>query len=183
MQVSLLEIFLTFLKVGGMIFGGGLVIIPLLEKDVVQKKGWITSEELIEYYAISQVIPGINIPDVCMFIGYKLRGKSGATVAGLGIVFIPFMLMVLVSYFLSTVAHLGIIKSILWGISVGTIVVIYTVIQSILKRSIVDKFTFWFFMLILSLSFINLSPVWIVIIALSLGVIKGLLVKPEEENN
>lgn len=162
-----------------MIFGGGVVIIPLLEAEAVQKKGWLTSEELVEYYAISQVIPGINIPDVAMFIGYKLRGKTGATVAGLGIIFVPFILIVSVAAFLNIISGLGIVQGALWGIGIGTVVVIITTVKSIWAHSIVDKFTLFFFIFILGLSMANISPVWIVVFALSLGVLKGIMDKKE----
>lgn len=181
MRASLLEIFLTFLKIGGMIFGGGVVIIPLLEAEAVKKKGWLTYEELVEFYAISQVIPGINIPNVVMFIGYKLRGKIGAFVSGLAIISIPFILIVSIAAFLSVISKFDITKSALWGVGIGTIVIIFITVKSIWKHSIIDKFTFLLFLFILGLSFTNLSPVWIVCLALFLGVIKGLILKDEKE--
>lgn len=181
MKVSLLEIFWTFLKIGCLIFGGGVVIIPLLEAEAVKKKGWLTSDELVEFYAISQVIPGINIPDVAMFVGYKLRGKIGATVAGFGVIFVPFILIVSVAAFLNIISGLGIVKSALWGIEIGTIIVIITTVKSIWAHSIVDKFTLFLFIFILGISLANISPVWIVVFALSLGIIKGFLVKRKAE--
>lgn len=182
MQVRLIDIFLLFLKLGGMIFGGGIVILPLLEEEAVKKRGWITSEELVEFYAISQLIPGINIPDVSMFIGYKLRGKSGAIAAGLGVIIIPILLILILSFFLNTLAHLSIIKSALWGISIGTIVILSSAAKTMWKASIIDKFTpclftFIFFAIILNL----LSPVIVIFISLILGVIKGFLIKDYEE--
>lgn len=182
MKVSLFEIFWTFLKVGCMVFGGGVVIIPLLEAEAVKKKGWLTYEELVEIYAISQVIPGINIPNVVMFIGHKLRGKIGAFVAGLGIIFVPFFLIVSLAAFLNVISKFGIVKGALWGIGIGTIVIIFITVQSIWKHSIIDKFTFSFFLLILVISLTNLSPVWIVFLALFTGSIKGFLAKEAREN-
>lgn len=182
MKIKLIDIFWLFLKVGSMIFGGGIVIIPLLEEEAVKKRGWITSEELIEYYAISQLIPGINIPDVSMFIGYKLRGKSGALVAGLGVVFIPFLLIVAFSAFLNIIANFSLVKSAIWGVSIGTIVILLSAVKTIWKNSIPDKFTFFLFVLIFILTaFTNLSPVWFIVIALLLGSIKGSFTKKEVE--
>ena len=182
MKVRLIDIFWLFLKVGGMIFGGGIVIIPLLEAEAVKKRGWITSEELIEFYAISQLIPGINIPDVSMFIGYKLRGKSGALVAGIGIVLIPFILILIFSTFLNTVTNFSLIKSAIWGVSIGTIVILLSAVKTIWKNSIPDKFTLFLFLFIFILTaFTNLSPVWFVFVALLLGIIKGYITKEEIE--
>lgn len=157
--------------------GGGVIVLPLLEAEAVKKRGWVSSEELIEFFAISQVIPGLNIPDVCMFVGYKLRGKSGAVVAGLGIILIPFIVIVSLAFVLSSISHFSIVKYTLWGIGIGTIVILSSAIRSIWASSIVDKFTLFFFILILGISFTSLSPVWIVCIALGVGVAKGFLAK------
>jgi len=181
MKVSLLEIFLTFLKIGGMIFGGGVVIVPLLEAEAVKKRGWVTYDELVEFYAISQVIPGINIPNVVMFIGHKLRGKPGALVSGLAVITVPFVLIVSLAAFLNVISHFSLVKGALWGVGVGTVVIIFITAKSIWKNSIVDKFTFFFFLLILGICLTNLSQVWIVFLALFLGVIKGFFLKEQSE--
>lgn len=181
MKVRLIDIFLLFLKVGCLIFGGGTVIIPLLESEVVKQRGWITSEELVEFYAVSQVIPGINIPDVSMFIGYKLRGKSGAIVAGIGIILVPFILIISLATFLNTIIQNGFVQSAFWGVEVGTIMIIINAVRTIWDKSIIDKFSFFFFAIVLFvIIFTNLSPVWIVFVALLLGIVKGNLMKKDE---
>lgn len=181
MKVKLTDIFLLFLKAGSMIFGGGVVIIPLLEAEAVKKRNWITSEELIEYYAISQLIPGLNIPDVSMFIGYKLRGKSGAIAAGLGIVTVPFILILIFSAFISMISNFSFVKAAIWGVSIGTIVILLSAVKTIWKNSIPDKFTLLLFIVVFILTaFSNLSPVWFVFVSLALGIIKGYISKEEE---
>lgn len=178
MRVKLKDIFFLFLKVSCMIFGGGIVILPLLEQEAVKKRGWVTKEELVEYYAVSQVIPGINIPDVAMFIGYKLRGKSGAVAACLGLVIFPFIIMLSLALFLNAIIHNGFVKSAFWGLELGTIIILINAVRMIWKNSIVDRFTFLFFILILLVSvFTDLSPFWIVLTAVIFGIIKGFLTK------
>lgn len=178
MKVKLIDIFLLFLKAGSMIFGGGVVIIPLLEAEAVKKRNWITSEELIEYYAISQLIPGLNIPDVSMFIGYKLRGKYGLIAAGLGVVFVPFILILIFSMFISLISNFPFVKAAIWGVSIGTIVILVSAVKTIWKSSIPDKFTLLLFITVFILTaFSNLSPVWFVFVALALGIIKGYISK------
>lgn len=182
MKIKLFDIFLLFFKVGYKIFGGGVVIIPLLEAEAVKKKNWITMEELVEYYSISQVIPGINIANVSMFIGHKLRGKAGAIAAGLGVIFVPFILITTIAFALDKISQNIFVKSALWGISIGTVIVILTTVKSIWKHSIVDKFTLFLFILIFAISLGNFSPALIVLFAIILGVTKGFLLKNEEEN-
>lgn len=184
MQVKLLDIFKVFVRVGCLIFGGGAVIIPLLEEEAVKKRNWLTSEELVEFYAISQVIPGINIPDVSMFIGYKLRGKTGAVVAGFGIILVPVVIILCLAAVLSQISANPFVKSALWGAGIGTIVVISSAVRTIWKHSIVDKFTLALFILVLLLMLTTkISPVWIVFVSLFLGVAKGFLVEDCEDNN
>ncbi len=167
MKIKLFDSFWFFVKIGSSIFGGGIVILPLLEREAVKKRNWLTSEELVEFYAISQVIPGINIPDVSMFIGYKLRKKSGAIAAGLGIVLVPFILIVSLSAFLNAISNNGIVKSAFWGIGAGIIVVVLNAVRTIWVRSIVDKFTFLLFVIAFILTaFTNVSPALLVFFAL-----------------
>lgn len=183
MKVSLFDIFWLFAKTGCCMFGGGVVILPLLEKTAVEDKGWLTNDELVEFYAISQLIPGINAPDVSMFIGYKIRGKSGALAAGLGVIFFPSILIVSFAAVLSIVSQISFVKSALWGIEIGTIVVLSIALRSMWTRSIVDRFSLFFFLLVFGLTaFTNVSPVIIVFIALLVGVIRGIAYKQLEDS-
>lgn len=178
MKVRLIDIFWLFVKVGCSIFGGGIVILPILEREAVKKRGWITSDELVEYYSISQLIPGINAPDVSMFIGYKLRGKSGAIAAGFGVIFVPTVLIICLASVLGLISNLGVVKSALWGISVGTIIIVISAIRTMWGRSIVDRFTGGFFVFVFVITaFTRISPVWLVLIALILGGIRGKMIE------
>lgn|SRR5574344_633388 len=184
MNVSLLELFWIFTKIGCCMFGGGIVILPLLEKEAVQARGWLTSEELVEYYSISQLIPGINAPDVSMFVGYKLRGKLGAVVAGLGVIWIPFILIVSLSFVLAKLIGFSYVKSAFWGIDIGTVVILSVALRSIWKVSVVDKFTllYTFFIFLLFL-FTNISPAIIVVFALLLGFAKAFINEKKEKQD
>ncbi len=74
---TLLQLFLTFARVGGFTFGGGYAMLPMLQKELVENKGWTTNEELIDYYAIGQCTPGIIAVNVATFVGYKTKGVLG----------------------------------------------------------------------------------------------------------
>ncbi len=86
MEKTLYQIFKTFFKVGTLLLGGGYVILPLLQSELVDKKNWINDDELCEYYALSQTVPGIIAANISIFAGYKLRGTAGAIAALMGIV-------------------------------------------------------------------------------------------------
>lgn len=183
MQVKLIDIFLVFVKVGSLLFGGGWVILPLLEKEAVKKRNWISTEELYEFFAISQAIPGINVPDLSMFIGYKLRGKSGALVAGTSVLLTPFISIILLLTFLNEVSQNSFVKSTLWGIQIGSIVILIIALKTIWKNSIVDRFNIFLFSVVfIVITFTNLSPAWIVLVALFLGIVRGFLIKEYGRN-
>ena len=84
---ELLVLFLTFAKVGVMTFGGGYAMLPILQREVVENKGWATDEELTDYFAIGQCTPGVIAVNTATFIGQKQRGIAGGIVATLGVVF------------------------------------------------------------------------------------------------
>lgn len=178
MKARLIDIFWVFLKIGSLLFGGGWVILPLLEKEAVKKRNWLSTEELYEFFAISQAIPGINVPDVSMFIGYKLRGKLGSLVAGISVLLVPFISIILFLTFLNEVSQNFLIKSALWGIQIGSIVILIVALKTIWKNSIVDRFNMFLFSIVfIVITFTDLSPAWIIFVALLLGVGRGFLIK------
>ena len=86
MEKSFYAIFKTFFKVGTLLLGGGYVILPLLTSELVEKKKWITSDELCEFYAIGASLPGIIAANTAIFTGRKLLGFRGAVAAILGMI-------------------------------------------------------------------------------------------------
>ena len=87
---SLLEIFFSFVKVGVMTFGGGYAMLPILQREVVETRKWVTEEEVLDYYAIGQCLPGIIMVNTMIFIGQKRRGTLGGIAAALGTVCVMF---------------------------------------------------------------------------------------------
>ena len=84
---QLLDLFLTFARIGGLTFGGGYAMLPILQREVVEKRHWATEEELMDYYAIGQCTPGIIAVNTATFVGQGLAGSIGGIVATLGVVF------------------------------------------------------------------------------------------------
>ena len=86
-KAGLLDLFLTFARIGGFTFGGGYAMLPMLQKEVVEQKKWATEEELLDYYAVGQCTPGIIAVNVATFIGQKTRGILGGISNGMPIIF------------------------------------------------------------------------------------------------
>lgn len=104
-----LDLFLTFAKVGVCTFGGGYAMLPILQREVVEKKGWATEEELTDYFAIGQCTPGVIAVNTATFIGQKLKGVSAGILATLGVVFPSLVIIMILAAFIQNFAHLPVV--------------------------------------------------------------------------
>ena len=171
MNKSFYTIFKTFFKVGTMLLGGGYVILPLLQSELVEKKEWITDDDLVEYYALSQSVPGIIAANISVFTGYKLNGFIGALAAVLGVITPAFLAIILLASLLQTLVSLSIVQSIFWGVGIGVIMLLYLATKEMWNKSITDKFTCIIFItaFILSACF-KISPALIIIGTIIIGI-------------
>ena len=169
---GLWELFWTFAKMGVMTFGGGMAMLPILQREVVDNKHWATEEELTDYYAIGQCTPGIIAVNTATFIGQKYGGVAGGIVATLGVVFPSLIIISLLAGLISNFAGLAWVKNAFAGIQVCVCVLIFNAVAKLLKKSVVDKRTAAIFLLVLAGGvFLDLSPVWFVLASALLGII------------
>jgi len=169
---KLWELFWTFAKVGGMTFGGGMAMLPILQREVVEKKGWATEEELADYYAIGQCTPGIIAVNTATFVGQKQRGVAGSIAASLGVVFPSLVIITILAKLITNISHIQWVKNAFAGIQVCVCVLIFNSVMKLRKKSVVDKRTAVIFLLVLLGSLLlNLSPVWFVILSALLGIL------------
>lgn len=97
---ELFDLFWTFAKMGAITFGGGYAMLPIIQKEIVEKKKWATETEVIDYYAVGQCTPGVIAVNTATFIGYKLKGIIGGIVATLGVVFPSLVIIMIIAAFL-----------------------------------------------------------------------------------
>ena len=180
---NLLELYLVFLKIGSVAFGGGYAMLPILERELVSKRGWITLEELTDYFAVGQCTPGVIAMNVSTFIGNKRRGVLGAAATMLGFVTVPFVLILIIAAFLTNFADNPYVQHAFAGIRVCVCVLILQAVLRLWKKSIVDKKTLGLYIVILLFqvfsSFLPLSLPAAVLVILS-GFF-GLLLCPGKE--
>ena len=108
---QLLELYRAFIKIGAVTFGGGYAMLPIIQRDIVEKRGWATKEEIADYYAIGQCTPGIIAINTATFVGYKQKGVAGGIVATLGFVTPALFIITIIAALLSNFAHLPIVQN------------------------------------------------------------------------
>lgn len=166
MQVSLIEIFKIFFIIGLQLLGGGYVILPLLQKYVVEDKKWLTEEELIDFFAMSQCIPGIIAGNIAICSGYKVRKLLGAIAAISGIIAPSFIIILLLANLLTTVVNYQIVQNAFCGIRISVIILVFITIRDMWKKSVNSKFTYSLFLAVLfAFVFLPLSPTVIIILS------------------
>ena len=169
---QLLDLFFTFARIGGLTFGGGYAMLSILQREVVEKRKWVTNEEIMDYYAIGQCTPGIIAVNTATFIGQKCAGNIGGIVATLGVVFPSLIIITLIAAFLQNFADLAIVKNAFAGIRICVSVLIINAVIKLWKSSVIDiATTIIFFVIFIAAIFTDLSPIVFVLFAGIAGVI------------
>ena len=169
---ALWTLFWSFAKVGVMTFGGGMAMLPILQREVVEHRHWVTEEELMDYYAIGQCTPGIIAVNTATFVGQKRKGVSGGIIATLGVVFPSLVIISILAGLITNFSHLAWVQNAFAGIQVCVCVLILNAWLKLLKKSVVDwKSGVIFAVVLLGSLLLNLSPVWFVIAAALAGIL------------
>lgn len=169
---ELWTLFWTFAKMGAMTFGGGYAMLPILQREVVENRGWATEEELTDYFAIGQCTPGIIAVNTATFVGQKQRGVAGGIFATLGLVFPSLIIISILAGVITNVSHLAWVENAFAGIQVCVCVLILNGTVKLLKKSVVDGATAAIFLVVLVGSvLLDLSPVWFVLVSALAGIV------------
>lgn len=147
-----LDLFLTFAKVGVCTFGGGYAMLPILQREVVEKKGWATEEELTDYFAIGQCTPGIIAVNTATFIGHKYKGIAGGILATLGVVFPSLIIITVIAAFLQNFASYPVVAHALAGINAAVVALIAVSVFKLGKTTLKGKVAPWIFIVVLLLA-------------------------------
>jgi len=167
-----LDLFLTFANIGAFTFGGGYAMIPLLQKEVVDNRGWIDENEMLDIIAISQSTPGPLAINCATFVGYKISGITGSVLATLGVIIPSFIIIIFVSILFNMVKDNPTVNNIFAGIKAGVIVLILEAAIKLSKPIKKDKFNIILLMAsLLIASFTDISVIYILICCAVLGLI------------
>lgn len=167
-----LDMFLTFCRIGGLTFGGGYAMLPMLQKEVVENKHWAEAEEIMDYYAIGQCLPGIIAINTSTFIGNKKAGPLGGFVCAMGVAFPSLVIITIIAAFISGFADMPVVRNAFAGIRVCVCVLIYNAVIKLWKKAVIDAKTFMVFVAVfLAATFTSLSPILFVVLAAIAGII------------
>ncbi len=168
----LLELFISFARVSILTFGGGYAMLPMFQREIVEKRGWVTEEELMDYFALGQCTPGANATNVAVYVGSKVHGASGGIAAPLGVAFPSIVIITAIAAFVSNFSDLPAVQYAFAGIRVGVCALILKTILKLVKGSLIDLPTLLICLAVFFGSvFLDLSPVLYVVMAAVAGIV------------
>ena len=165
-----LELYFAFVKIGAFTFGGGLAMMPIMQRELIEKRGWVNEEELIDYFAIGQSTPGIIAVNVATFVGYKKLGWLGGIIGTLGVVTPSWVIIMLLAGAISSVDKYPLAQRALRGINVAVAALLTSVIVKFTKKTINNFWNALFMLLAFALIyFFKVQSVWIILSSLIIG--------------
>ncbi len=169
---ELLDLYLSFFKMGSVTFGGGYTMLPILKRECVEKKRWVTDEQVMDFYAVSQGLPGIIAVNVSVFIGCHVKRTAGGIAAALGCVSPCIIIISIIAAFLSNFQDNVYVKEAMAGVSVCVVALILDAVLGLWKKGVKDKIGAAVCASVFALmEFTSVSPVLIVVGAAALGVL------------
>lgn len=172
-----LELIVSFFKVGIMTFGGGYAMLPILQREIVDAKGWATEEELMDYFAIGQCTPGVIAVNTATFIGNKIKGVPGGIVATLALVSPSLIIISLLAGIIEAFSHVVWVQYAFGGIRVCVCVLILNAVIKLFRKAVLDVPTFLIFLVVAVAAsfFADISPILYVVAAAVVGIVLSLL--------
>lgn len=169
---QLLSLFYTFFKIGAFTFGGGYAMIPLIEREIVEKRGWIKEDDIVDIFAVSESVPGAIAINSATFIGFRIAGYSGAIFSMLGVVLPSFIIITVIAAVLSQFQELEIVKAAFSGIRAAIVALIVMAGVKVAKTAIKN----WTGIVIASVAFfllliVNLHAIIIIILGALAGIV------------
>lgn len=164
----LLELYVSFFKIGALTFGGGLAMLPMLKREVVEHHHWVTEEEILDIYAIGQCTPGIIAVNTATFIGYQEAGMAGGVIATLGVISPSIVIICLIASILKNFINLAVVQHALAGIRVTVCAMMLQTVVTMTKKGVKDKLGVFLFLAGFLLASFTPVPLALLVIASAL---------------
>ena len=174
----ILQLFTIFFKIGAFTIGGGYAMIPLIEAEIVTKKGWVTKEDFLDLLAIAQSAPGVFAVNIAIFIGYRLRGVRGCLVTALGAILPSFLIILCIALFFLRFKENPTVEAIFKGIRPAVVALIAAPTFNLAKAAKINRYTIWIPIIsALLIWLLGFSPIWIILLAGIGGYVWNLKIK------
>lgn len=180
-----LELYYVFAKIGTFTIGGGLAMMPMIQKELIEKRHWITDDELLDYYAVGQSTPGIVAVNISTFVGYKQLGILGGIIATFGMVTPSLVIIMLLAKFINSIDDFPIVQKALRGINVAVTALLTSVVINFSKKTIKNVFNAICMMIsFVVVFFLKIQSFYIILAALLIGtIITAIKLKKENKNS
>lgn len=165
--IMLFDLFITFFKIGLFTIGGGYAMIPLLQREVVESKGWLSNEDFLDLMAIAQSAPGVFVVNMSIFVGYRMRGKRGSVACALGAAMPSIIIILAIALFVGNYKDNPVVENVFKGIRPAVIALILTPTIRLASKAGLNKWNWWVpVATALLIWWMGVSPVWIILAAI-----------------
>lgn len=166
------EMFITFFKIGAFTFGGGFAMIPIIKKEVVENKKWIKDEDFIDIISIAQSSPGPIAVNSSIYVGYRIKGFSGALVSALGTVMPSFLIILIIANFFLEFSDNKIIEKIFMGIRPAVVALILSAIYGLVRNAYFNYLQIFLAIITaLVIVFFDINPIFMIILGIAISLI------------
>lgn len=173
---ELLQLFFIFFRIGLFSIGGGYVMLPMLRREMVETRGWLTDEQLIDFYAIAQATPGIIAINTATFVGFRRRSVAGACAATLGMVAPSLIIITAIALFFDQVREVPVMERAFRGVRIAVAMLLSFTLFTLIKKTVLSLFSIVLFLAALAgVAIFDLSPVPILLAAAAAGILFGIL--------
>lgn len=168
------ELFFSFFKIGSFTLGGGYAMIPLMERELVESKHWLTSQEFLDVLSLSQAMPGIFAVNMATNVGYRLRGLRGALTAVVGNILVPVLLILLLAMFFRAFRQIHWVECVFKGIRPAVVALIAAPVFRTAQTAHITWRNAWIPVVsALMIWLLGISPVFVIMLAIAGGFVYG----------
>ena len=163
-MASLLQLFWSFFKIGTFTLGGGYAMIPLMEKELVDKHQWLSREDFLDVIALAQTMPGIFAANMAVHIGWRMKGVPGAVMAILGNILMPILIILALAMGLHYLQGNAVVEAVFKGVRPVVVALIAAPVFRMAKTAKISRYNFWIpVVAALLIWLLGVSPIWVIL--------------------
>lgn len=182
MRSKKLDLFTTFLRIGAFTFGGGYAMIPLIQSEAVNKKHWISEQDLLDVVAIAESTPGPIAINAATFVGYKVAGFMGALAATLGVTLPSFVIITLIAILFTNFGDNKYVQDAFWGIRIAVVALIIKALVSLYKKCPKTVISYGIMILcFVAVAVLHISALWAILASALIGLLSQIFEKRGEQ--